>query len=117
MGCGTVSTRIRRNYAAPGAGFGSGDHSIAEGARRAALQSAGITHILIDWSEIARYRSPGNYGFPDYVTPARVRGELIDPHGPLRPVPTPDLPEHVELFAVVADEPREGAPISEPSQR
>ncbi|MFO0867514.1 MAG: hypothetical protein U0935_01080 [Pirellulales bacterium] len=86
-------------------------------ARRAAVQSAGITHILIDWSEIARYRSPGNYGFPDYVTPARVRDELLEPHGLLRPVPTPDLPEHVELFAVAADGPREGAPVREAGRR
>jgi hypothetical protein len=38
---------------------------------RAELRRRGITHIFVDWSEIARYRSPGNYGFTDYVTPER----------------------------------------------
>jgi hypothetical protein len=35
------------------------------------LARRGITHVYVDWSEIARYRSPGNYGYTDYVTPAR----------------------------------------------
>ncbi len=35
------------------------------------LARRGITHIYVDWSEVARYRSPGNYGFTDYVTPDR----------------------------------------------
>ena len=38
---------------------------------RAELARRGITHVYVDWSEIARYRSPGNYGFTDYVTPER----------------------------------------------
>jgi hypothetical protein len=33
------------------------------------LKARGITHVYIDWYEIARYRSPGNYGFTAYVTP------------------------------------------------
>ena len=28
-----------------------------------------ISHIYVDWSDIARYRSPGNYGFTDFVQP------------------------------------------------
>jgi hypothetical protein len=35
-----------------------------------------ISHVLVNWSEIARYRLPGNYGFTDYVSPA-VFGELL----------------------------------------
>jgi hypothetical protein len=35
------------------------------------LGRRGITHIYVDWSEVARYRSPGNYGFTEYVTPDR----------------------------------------------
>ena len=35
---------------------------------RRALRARGITHIYVDWHEIERYRSPGNYGFTDYVT-------------------------------------------------
>src|SRR5206468_1832014 len=34
-----------------------------------ALQQKGITHVYVDWSEIERYRSPGNYGFTPFVTP------------------------------------------------
>lgn len=36
---------------------------------RGELQRLGITHVYVDWFEIERYRSPGNYGFTDYVTP------------------------------------------------
>ena len=35
------------------------------------LRRRGITHIFVDWSEIERYRSPGNYGFTAYVTAER----------------------------------------------
>ena len=53
---------------------------------RAELQRRGITHIYVDWNEIERYRSPGNYGFTDYVTPARFErlmraGVLSEPRG------------------------------------
>jgi hypothetical protein len=37
---------------------------------RQAFERLGITHIYVDWFEIERYRSPGNYGFTSYVTPA-----------------------------------------------
>lgn len=36
---------------------------------RAALHARGITHILVDWAEIARHRKPGGYGFSDFVRP------------------------------------------------
>ncbi|MBV8607885.1 MAG: hypothetical protein JO034_10555, partial [Singulisphaera sp.] len=32
----------------------------------------GVTHVYVDWSEIDRYRSPGNYGFTAFVTPGRL---------------------------------------------
>jgi hypothetical protein len=32
------------------------------------LKRRGITHVYVDWSEINRYRSPGNYGFTPFVT-------------------------------------------------
>ncbi len=35
---------------------------------RAALTDRGITHVYVDWSEIERYRKPGNYGFSDFET-------------------------------------------------
>ena len=44
---------------------------------REALRSRGITHVYVDWFEIGRYRSPGNYGFTDYVTPERFREWVI----------------------------------------
>ncbi len=44
--------------------------------RRAALQELGITHVFVHWGEIARYRSPGNYGYPDFVQP-QVFDELV----------------------------------------
>lgn len=33
------------------------------------LSRLGISHLLVEWGEIARYRSPGNYGFSSFVTP------------------------------------------------
>jgi hypothetical protein len=35
----------------------------------AELRRLGVTHIYVDWFEIDRYRSPGNYGFTPFVTP------------------------------------------------
>jgi hypothetical protein len=37
---------------------------------RAAFAREGVTHIYVHWGEIARYRSPGNYGFTEFVQPA-----------------------------------------------
>jgi hypothetical protein len=31
----------------------------------------GITHVYVNWNWILRYRSPGNYGYTDFVTPER----------------------------------------------
>ena len=39
-----------------------------------ALKARGITHVYVDWFEVARYRSPGNYGFTPFVTPEFFRG-------------------------------------------
>lgn len=41
------------------------------------LQQAGITHVLVNWSELARYRSPGNYGFSEWPQRADIQ-QLID---------------------------------------
>ncbi len=71
--------------------------------RRAILQQQGITYVLVNWSEIERYRSPGNYGFTDYVTKSLVRDELVRDQQLLRPVALNLDPEQVELFAVVRD--------------
>jgi hypothetical protein len=41
---------------------------------RRALRERGITHVYVDWPEIARYRAPGNYGFTPFVTPELFAG-------------------------------------------
>ena len=38
---------------------------------RETLRAQGITHIYVNWLEILRYRSPGNYGYTQFVTPER----------------------------------------------
>jgi len=45
---------------------------------REALRQLGVTHVYIDWKEIARHRQPGGYGFTDFVTRARVAGWVAD---------------------------------------
>ena len=35
------------------------------------LTAMNLTHVYVDWKEIARHRGPGGYGFTDFVTPAR----------------------------------------------
>jgi hypothetical protein len=48
-----------------------------------ALREHGITHVYVDWFEIERYRSPGNYGFTSFVTPkvfaALVAADVLEP--------------------------------------
>ena len=52
--------------------------------RHEALTSRGIEYVYIDWSEIARYRSPGNYGYDPRWT-RRLLQELLH-QGILTPV-------------------------------
>ena len=33
-----------------------------------------LTHVYVDWKEIARHRGPGGYGFTDFVVPERFAG-------------------------------------------
>ena len=51
------------------------------------LTERGITHVYVDWGEIDRYRSSGNYGFTDFETPALfdalVREGLLGPGTPV----------------------------------
>jgi len=49
-----------------------------------ALRQQGLTHIYVDWHEIARHRALGGYGFTDFVTKDRfaqwvASGVLSDP--------------------------------------
>lgn len=44
----------------------------------AEFQERGIAFILIDWSEIARFRSPGNYGYSEVVQPVLIDKFIAD---------------------------------------
>jgi hypothetical protein len=49
---------------------------------RSDLARLGVTHVYVDWFEIERYRSPGNYGFTTFVTREvfveLMRAEILD---------------------------------------
>lgn len=47
-----------------------------EDIRRILLEEK-ITHVYVNWLEILRYRSPGSYGYTDYVQPRRFR-QLVE---------------------------------------
>ena len=38
---------------------------------RRALNERNLTHVYVDWKEIARHREEGGYGFTDFVVPSR----------------------------------------------
>src|SRR5207302_11270122 len=63
---------------------------------RQALRERGITHVYVDWPEIARYRSPGHYGFTPFVTPELFAG-LVKAGVLERPVP---IGSRAELYRV-----------------
>lgn len=56
---------------------------------RRAFRDRGLTHVYVDWSEIDRYRRPGNYGYSDFVTPALfarlIADGVLEPLGRLGP--------------------------------
>ncbi len=61
------------------------------------LRSRGLTHILVDWAEIARHRKPGGYGFSPFVTQERF--DAWERAGVLQIQPCP-LPQK-RLYRVV----------------
>jgi hypothetical protein len=63
----------------------------------ATLQKHGITHVLVNWNEVLRYRT--TYGYSDFVTPENVR--QLERWNLLEPLPLPDGP----LPQKVADKP------------
>ncbi|MCH5376650.1 MAG: hypothetical protein JJ992_22015 [Planctomycetes bacterium] len=65
------------------------------------LKSHHIAYIYFDWSEIARYRSPGNYGFSEWITPELIHDEFVRRQGILRKVSLDMDPRVGELFEVV----------------
>jgi hypothetical protein len=52
---------------------------------RRKLAEKNISHVYVHWGEIGRYRSPGNYGFTDFVQPD-VFEDLVK-QGVLEPLP------------------------------
>jgi hypothetical protein len=73
------------------------DHSPEE--VRKALLDRGISHIYVSWPEIARYRSPGNYGITEFLQP-RIFADLVAA-GVLKRLP--QLADHGgELYQVIA---------------
>jgi hypothetical protein len=73
------------------------DHSPDE--VRKALLDRGISHIYVSWPEIARYRSPGNYGITEFLQP-RIFADLVAA-GVLQRLP--QLADHGgELYQVIA---------------
>lgn len=47
-----------------------------------------IRLVYVNWAEIARYRSPGNYGFSDFVQPEQF--DRLEQAGVLRRIPLPE---------------------------
>ena len=41
------------------------------------LAENGITHIMVNWFEILRYRLPGSYGYAEFVQPSRIN-QLVE---------------------------------------
>jgi len=73
----------------------------------AELHRRGITHVYVDWHEVARHRKPGGYGFSPFVTPRLFRG-LVEA-GVLGPaVKVGDEHEVYEVRRSIVDRDRSG---------
>lgn len=69
---------------------------------RSSLARHGINDIFVDWSWINRYRSPGNYGYTDFITPSLFE-ELVK-EGVLRRIaPALAGQSDWELYEVVTE--------------
>jgi hypothetical protein len=62
------------------------------------MRDQSITHILVHWGEIARYRSPGNYGFSPDIT--RELFQTLTAEKVITPVSWPIPSEVAELYQV-----------------
>ncbi len=74
--------------------------------RLAKFRQHKVAYVYVNWSEIERYRRPGNYGYTDYVTPELIDEELASRQGLLQRVETGWDPAYGELFEVVGTIPR-----------
>jgi hypothetical protein len=69
--------------------------------RLAALAAEKIAYVFCSWSHLARYRSPGNYGYTsDYPTAELVREELVREQGILERIEIESEEQFGELFRV-----------------
>ncbi len=65
---------------------------------RRILREQGITHVLVNWQEILRYRM--TYGYSDFVTPSRFEQlQAAGILGPSWPLPGGQLMEHMRADA------------------
>jgi len=72
--------------------------------RLAVLRAENIAYVFCSWNHLARYRSPGNYGYTsDYPTPALVHDELVREQKLLAPIELEADPQKGELFRVVEE--------------
>lgn len=62
------------------------------------LQAEGITHFMVDWFEIERFRQPGNYGFSAW--PTREDVDAMIESGVLERMDHPLNPKSVDIFKV-----------------
>lgn len=71
-----------------------GERPLRDGnAIREKLAAEGITHIYVNWQDILRYRSPGNYGYTDFVTPKRFADlQRLGVLGPAWSIPEATMP-------------------------
>lgn len=70
---------------------------------KADIQKAleGVAYVYVHWGEIGRYRSPGNYGFSDRVTP-KLFGSLVSAGVLGRPIEFAD--GVVQVFPVTGEQ-------------
>jgi hypothetical protein len=73
---------------------------------RQQLIERGISHVYVDWSEVARYRSPGNYGITKFIDPALF--ERLVAAGVLAKLP-PLADNPNELYRVLDASPKRAA--------
>jgi hypothetical protein len=68
------------------------------------LRAEKIAYVFCSWSHLARYRSPGNYGYSSkFPTPELVHNELVNEQKLLVPIDTGTEPEKGELFRVASE--------------
>jgi hypothetical protein len=72
--------------------------------RLAALHDGKIAYVFCSWNHLARYRSPGNYGYTsDFPTRELVHNELIGQQKLLIPIPLESEEQLGELFRVAVE--------------